>query len=172
MSKSGGCNRVISCYVNCSHWTALLWTVLNNAIQIWNLLLYYINMWAAFLMRILRKRIVLVIIFALSLTYCILSFLREVRIYVHNDTSHNNPNIRKFIHVTILRLFSICKMPCCRLYRILIKRLCSDSQHLDRQNKQYCYQIFYITVPLCPPNQSCTLTDINLIKLALYHCSV
>lgn len=34
-------------------------------------------MWAAFFMRIIRKRIVLGIIFALSLTYCVLSFLRE-----------------------------------------------------------------------------------------------
>jgi len=53
-------------------------------------------------MRILRKRIVLVIIFALSLTYCILSFLREVRICVHNDPSRNHHNLRKYIYVTVL----------------------------------------------------------------------
>lgn len=58
-------------------------------------------------MRILRKRIVLVIIFALSLTYCILSFLREVRICVHNDPSRNHHNMRKLIYVTVLGLYSI-----------------------------------------------------------------
>jgi hypothetical protein len=57
-------------------------------------------------MRILRKRIVLVIIFALSLTYCILSFLREVRIYVHNDPSRNHNNVIKFMYVTVLGLYS------------------------------------------------------------------
>jgi hypothetical protein len=36
-------------------------------------------------MRILRKRIVLGVIFALSLTYCVLSFLREVRTFMCND---------------------------------------------------------------------------------------
>lgn len=35
------------------------------------------KMWAAFVVRILRKRIVLGIIFALSLTYCVVSFLHE-----------------------------------------------------------------------------------------------
>jgi hypothetical protein len=72
-------------------------------------------------MRILRKRIVLVIIFALSLTYCILSFLREVRICAHNDPSPNHRNIRKFIYVTILDVYSICKVRCCRLHRQLIR---------------------------------------------------
>jgi len=72
-------------------------------------------------MRILRKRIVLVIIFALSLTYCILSFLREVRICAHNDSSRNHHNLRKFIYVTILDVYSTCKMRCCRLHRQLIR---------------------------------------------------
>jgi len=72
-------------------------------------------------MRILRKRIVLVIIFALSLTYCILSFLREVRICVHNDPSRNHHNLRKYIFVTILALNSFCKMRFCRLRRKLIR---------------------------------------------------
>jgi len=71
-------------------------------------------------MRILRKRIVLVIIFALSLTYCILSFLREVRICVHNDPSRNH-NLRKYIYVTVLDLHSFCKMRFCRLHRKLIR---------------------------------------------------
>lgn len=70
-------------------------------------------------MRILRKRIVLIIIFALSLTYCILSFLREVRICVHNDPFRNHHNLRKY--ATILDLYSICKMRCCRVHRKLIR---------------------------------------------------
>jgi len=53
-------------------------------------------------MRILRKRIVLVIIFALSLTYCILSFLHEVRNCAHNDPSRNHHNLRKFILLQFL----------------------------------------------------------------------
>jgi len=72
-------------------------------------------------MRILRKRIVLIIIFALSLTYCILSFLREVRTCVHNDPSRNHHNLRKYIYVTVHDLYSICKMRFCRLHRKLIR---------------------------------------------------
>lgn len=36
-----------------------------------------LKIWASFIVRILRKRIVLGMIFALSLTYCVLSFLHE-----------------------------------------------------------------------------------------------
>lgn len=42
-------------------------------------------MWTAFLMRILRKRIVLGIIFAVSLTYCVLSFMREADDSLNNE---------------------------------------------------------------------------------------
>lgn len=65
-------------------------------------------------MRILRKRIVLGVIFALSLTYCILSFLREVRIFVHNDHSHKVIDItfEQIIHIlSSIRNWLFCDLP-------------------------------------------------------------
>lgn len=42
-------------------------------------LLVWEDMWAAALLRFIRKRVVLGIIFLFSLTYCIVSFMKEVR---------------------------------------------------------------------------------------------
>jgi len=115
------CFKSHKIYKHCFSWRKLLWTVLNNAIYIWNLLLYYIKMWAAFLMRILRKRIVLGVIFALSLTYCILSFLREVRncASLYNDHSHRviSITLEKWFVISLFSLVFI--TDCCCLYQIL-----------------------------------------------------
>lgn len=110
-------------------------------------------------MRILRKRIVLVIIFALSLTYCILSFLREVRICVHIDPSRNHHNLRKFVYVTILDLHSICKMRCCRLFRKLIRGYVLLVLYIYKDRDSFPKSAMYI---------NCHKSE----KLPLCHCSV